>query len=58
VTTAGEDATVTHVALDPRNVNPLGASAVVGYFREQVNVGMGPVDTMGDADIFFARLAP
>lgn len=56
VTAAGENAGVLHVALDP--TSPLGASAVVGYFREQIDVGMGPVDTMGYYDAFFARLGP
>jgi hypothetical protein len=58
LTTTGEKAAITGVTLDRRDMNPLGGSAVVGYFREKVNVGTGPVSTMGTADMFFARLAP
>lgn len=63
LTNTNENAAVLGVALDPRNVNPLGASAVVGYFVQQVDVGLstGPVDGNGGAkvsNVFFARLAP
>ncbi len=52
------DDVISQVALDPRNVDPLGASGVVGYFSQSIDVGGGAVTGQGSFDIFFARLAP